>query len=170
MRSLEWKETAEIIGLFAILATLIFVGMQLQQQEEMLDLELRNSMLSNYVAINEQIIAHPDIWLRGNTGENLDAAESVIYESLLTNFNDYYFHWYESFIELAPESSEQMLSMYAGFLARNPGAYRVWIDREQQIDADRTAVDPKETVTSDWIETLEVRIALIKASQSIDES
>ena len=64
---------------------------------------------------------------------------------------------------------EQVLSMYAGFLARNPGAYRMWIDRERQLNADRTAVDPKETVTSDWIEMIEARIAIIKSSQFTDE-
>jgi hypothetical protein len=169
MRSPDWKETAELIGLFAILASLIFVAMQLQQQEKMLSLEMRNSMVSNLVAVNEQIIDHPDTWVRGNTGEELDATEFVIYESLLTNLNDYYFQLYSTFHELIPASEEQVLSMYAGFLARNPGAYRVWIDREQQLNADRTAVDPKETVTSDWIEMIEARIAIIKSTQSTDE-
>ena len=135
----------------------------------MLSLEMRNSMVSNLVAVNEQILDHPDTWLRGNTGENLDAAEFVIYEKLLTNLNDYHFQVYSTFHELIPASEEQVLSMYAGFLARNPGAYRVWIDREQQLNADRTALDPKETITSDWIDMIEARIAIIKSSQSTGE-
>ena len=169
MRSPDWKQTAELIGLFAILASLIFVAMQLQQQEEMLSLELRSSMVSNLVAVNEKIIDHPDTWIRGNAGEDLDAAEFVIYESLLINLNDYHFQLYSTFHELVPAAEEQVLSMYAGFLARNPGAYRVWIDREKQLNADRTAVDPQETITSDWIEMIEARIAIIKSSQSTDE-
>jgi hypothetical protein len=166
MRSPDWKGTAELIGLFAILASLIFVAMQLQQQEKLLDLEMRNSMVSNLVAVNEKIIDNPDIWVRGNAGEDLNAAEFVIYESLFTNFNDYNFQLYQIFNEIEPEAVEHGLSVYAGFLARNPGAYRTWIDRERQINADRTAVDPEETITSDWIEMIEARIAIIKSSQS----
>ena len=164
MRSPDWKETAELIGLFAILASLIFVAMQLQQQEELLDLEMRNSMVSNYIAVNEKIIDNADIWVRGNAGEDLNAEESAIYEILLTNFNDYHFQLSGTFRELWPEDEEQVLAMYAGFLARNPGAYRVWIERERQLNSDRTILNPKETVTAEWIDMIESRVSIIKSS------
>jgi hypothetical protein len=59
----------------------------------------------------------------------------------------------------------QVSSQYAGFRARNPGAYRVWIDRERRLNADRTVVNPRETITSDWIELIETTIATIRSSQ-----
>ena len=164
MRSPDWKETAELIGLFAILASLIFVAMQLQQQEELLDLEMRNSMVSNYIAVNEKIIDNADIWVRGNAGEHLDATESVIYESLLTNFNDYHFQLFSIFHQLYPESEEQVLAMYAGFLSRNPGAYQVWIDRERLLNSDRITLNPKETITAEWIDMIESRVSIIKST------
>ena len=92
----------------------------------------------------------------------------MIYESLFTNLNDYSFQLYNIFHQLEPKSEEQVLSVYAGFLARNPGAYRVSIDRERQVNAYRTAVDPDETVTSDWINMIEARIEIINSSQSTD--
>ena len=163
MRPLGWKGTAELIGLLAILASLIFVAMQLQQQEELLSLELESTMISTRVAVNEKIIENPDIWIRGNSGEDLSAAELVIYKSLLVNLNDWYFHTDGIFQELEPESEEIMLTEFAGFLARNPGAHRVWIDRERRLNADRTAVDPNVAISVDWIEPIEARIALIKS-------
>lgn len=144
------------------------MAIQLQQQEQLLDLEMRNSMVSNFVAVNEKIIDNADIWVRGNTGEDLNAPEFVIYESLFTNLNDYSFQLYNIFHQLEPKSEEQVLSVYAGFLARNPGAYRVSIDRERQVNAYRTAVDPDETVTSDWINMIEARIEIINSSQSTE--
>ena len=169
MKSPDWKETAELIGLFAILASLIIVVMELQQQEKLLDLELRNSMVSSTVAVNEQIIDQADIWVRGNAGEDLNATEFEIYQHMFISFNDNFFQTYYIFQELYPEQKEQVLSQYAGFLSRNPGAYRVWIDRERQLNADRTAIDPEETITSDWIEMLEARIAIVKSRQSASE-
>ncbi len=166
MRSPDWKKTAELIGLFAILASLIFVAMQLQQQEKMLDLEMRNSMVATTVAVNEQIIGHADIWIRGNAGEDLNATEFEIYRRMFISLNDNFFQTYWVFEELYPEDSEQITSHYAGFLARNPGAYDVWIDREKRLNADRTAVNPRDAMTSDWIELMEATIATIKSSQS----
>ena len=169
MRSPDWKETAELIGLFAILASLIFVVLELQQQEKLLDLEMRYSMISATVAVNEQIIDHADIWVRGNVGEELDATESEIYQRMFISFNDNFFQTYFVFQELYPEQKQQISSQYAGFLARNPGAYKVWIDRERRLNADRTAVNPGETITSDWIELIETTIATIRSSQSTVE-
>ena len=166
MRSPDWKETAELIGLFAILASLIIVVMELQQQDKLLNLELRNSMVSSTVAVNEQIIGHADIWVRGNAGDDLNATEFEIYQRMLISLNDSFFQRYFVFQELYREQAkEQVSSQYAGFLARNPGAYKVWIDRERRINADRTAVNPQETITSDWIELIETTIATIKSSQ-----
>ncbi len=169
MKSPDWKETAELIGLFAILASLIIVVMELQQQEKLLDLDMRNSMVSSTVAVNEQIIDHADIWVRGNAGEDLSATEFEIYQRIFISFNDNSFQTYFIFQELYPEQKEQVLSQYAGFLSRNPGAYRVWIDRERQLNADRTAVNPRETITSDWIELIDRTIATIRSSQSAVE-
>ena len=169
MKSPDWKETAELIGLFAILASLIIVVMELQQQEKLLDLDMRNSMVSSTVAVNEQIIDHADIWVRGNAGEDLNTIEFEIYQRMFISFNDNSFQTYSIFQELYPEQKEQVLSQYAGFLSRNPGAYRVWIDRERQLNADRTAVNPRETITSDWIELIDRTIATIRSSQSTVE-
>ena len=169
MKSPDWKETAELIGLFAILASLIIVVMELQQQEKLLDLDMRNSMVSSTVAVHEQIIDHADIWVRGNAGEDLNATEFEIYQRMFISFNDNFFQTYSIFQELYPEEKEQVLSQYAGFLSRNPGAYRVWIDRERQLNADRTAVNPRETITSDWIELIDRTIATIRSSQSAVE-
>ena len=169
MKSPDWKETAELIGLFAILASLIIVVMELQQQEKLLDLDMRNSMVSSTVAVNEQIIDHADIWVRGNAGEDLNTIEFEIYQRMFISFNDNSFQTYFIFRELYPEQKEQVLSQYAGFLSRNPGAYRVWIDRERQLNADRTAVNPRETITSDWIELIDRTIATIRSSQSTVE-
>jgi hypothetical protein len=94
MKSPDWKETVELIGLFAILASLIIVVMELRQQDKLLDLELRNTMVSSTVAVNEQIIDHADIWVRGNAGDDLNATEFEIYQRMFISLNDNFFQRY----------------------------------------------------------------------------
>ena len=121
MRSPDWKETTELIGLFAILASVIFVVMGLQQQENLLDLEMRNGRLAATVAVNEQIIDHADIWVRGNAREDLDAIQFEICQRLFISLNDNNFQTYSIFQELYPEQKEHVWSQYAGFFGTKPG-------------------------------------------------
>ena len=169
MKFRDWKETAELIGIFAILISLIFVAVQLRQEEELIQLEVRNHMIETYAELNATIIEHADVWLRGNAGDELDAAEREIHKRLVVNYNDWHFHTALIFGEIEPEAVEHVLTDYAGFLARNPGAYRVWRQREDEINADRTTMNPAETITADWIDTLESRIKKIRAAASPEE-
>ena len=91
MKRIDWKEKLELIGIFSILASLIFVAMQLKQEEDLLQLEMRNYMVDTSVAVNDSIIEHADVWNRGNAGKELDSVESAVYKLLLTNFNDWHF-------------------------------------------------------------------------------
>ena len=69
-----------------------------------------------------------------NAGEDLDATESEIYQRMFISLTDRAFQTYFVFQELYPGSKEQISSTYAGFLARSPGAYKVWIDRDRRND------------------------------------
>jgi hypothetical protein len=124
MKPINWKEAAELIGIFAILASLIFVALQLRQEEELMQIEMRMAMVANSVSINESIIENADVWVRGNIGEELDPAEEVIHARLVNNVNDYMFHL-------------------------------------RRINAYRTTIDPTETISSDWIDDIESRIAIM---------
>lgn len=55
-KSPDWRETAELVGIFAILISLIFVVLQLRQEKELLELEMRNYMLETTTEINSTII------------------------------------------------------------------------------------------------------------------
>ena len=113
MKPINWKEAAELIGIFAILASLIFVALQLRQEEELLQTEMRAAMVANTVSINESIIENADVWVRGNNGEELDPAESVIHARLITNVNDYMFQVRQTFLVTEPQSEEHILAEFA---------------------------------------------------------
>lgn len=162
MKSIGWKDALELVGIFSILASLIFVSMQLKKEENLLQLELRNYMIESSVAVNEPIIEHAAIWIKGNAGEEMNAVESAVYGKLLINFNDWHFHTSEVFREIDPDVKDQIVSLYAGFLMENSGAYQVWIERELKLNTYRTALDPNETITSEWIDEMISAIEVLK--------
>lgn len=161
MKPIGWKDTVELVGIFAILASLIFVALQLRQEEALLQSEMRAALVANNISINDSIIGNVDIWVRGNKGEELNPAESAIHETLVHNVNNFMFHVRQTFLAIEPQAEEHILAEFAGFLADNPGAHQAWIKRERRLNTYRTTIDPAETVTSDWIDDIESRIAIL---------
>lgn len=160
MKSVSWKDVAELIGISAILVSLIFVVLQLNQAEVIARSEMRLALLENQIEVNNAIIAHPDIWVRGNAGEELEPADAAVFSRQVVNVNDWFWSdvQYARLMGLDWEDSD--LSEYASYLYENPGAKRVWRDREESLKRYRGLGDPGEQFTSDWIDAIESKLEL----------
>ena len=134
MKSRDWKDIAELIGIAAIVASLIFVGLQMKQAQDIADAERRVLSVSNRIELSNSINAHADIWARGKSGAELDEAEFVIFDNLMLSTNAYYYHGSRAARNLGNDygARASMLNL-ANFLQRNPGALRVWTEREDNL-------------------------------------
>jgi hypothetical protein len=83
-------------------------------------------MLSE-VEVRRPIYEFPDVWAKGNAGEELSPYEAVIYRTLIEDFNTFGFRGYNSSIRLDSKGgANAALWDMAGFLYENPGARREW--------------------------------------------
>ena len=170
MKFAQFNEIAELVGTAAVVASLIFVGLQLQQTQQQLEqaediarTEMNSSFVANMIESNNAIIQNTDIWLRGNAGEELDPAELEIYERLILNLNEAHYYGVESLERLNKEKlAELEVAAYAAFLYENPGARRVWREREQWLSNYRGMVQPNEQTTSGWVDRIESNIAVFE--------
>ena len=78
MKSTGWRELAELIGILAIVASLIFVGFQLKQDRDVALAESMQSAESSYSESNAMIAEYADVWLKGRNDEELPDAEWVV--------------------------------------------------------------------------------------------
>ena len=136
--SLNWKEIAEAIGIIAIVMSLYFVGLQVKQSTIIAESETGMQQLENTLEAHSQINEHAELWIRGLAGDELTAVEAVIFENLLINLNDITFHVVSNYMELGERlGAEIVLSDFAGFLHRNPGARQLWERRENLLNQNR---------------------------------
>ena len=160
MKFTEWKEIAELIGTAALIASLIFVGMQMQQSQAIAMAESNASYIANRMEESALIIDNIEVWLRGNAGESLTDQEQEIYGQLLRNVND---GWYFAIEQQKLLDRDALIKLdvaaFAAFLRENPGAERVWRAREDWLARNRAIVASGEEVTSDWVELIETGIA-----------
>lgn len=144
------------MGITAIIASLIFVGMQMQQTQEIAISEMNASNLANTIEAGNAIIENADVWVKGNAGDELTPDEWVIYMRLLQNVNNRFYASVSQLKSLGLEGvADVELVEWAAFLYENPGARRAWRSREESLRRYRGIVKPDEQVSSLWIDTIE---------------
>ena len=125
------KSIAELLGIITIVISLLLVGQELKQNRQIALADSDMVYTQNTILANQQIAQYPDIWLRGNAGDSLTSAEAVIYETLLANKNDLFILKHAQALRLKdPENAYTLSIDFIGFLHRNPGARKVWAERE----------------------------------------
>jgi len=137
LKSTNWKDIAELVGIAAIVGSLVFVGMQMKQSQQLAFAESVQMMRANAIEQGALEAQHIDVWIRGNSGEELDDKDLEIYRILFTQIqNQWFFNWLAldsigtGYQGVGPIS-------FARYLQRNPGAAAEW---QRRIGALRLSV------------------------------
>ncbi len=127
MKSGNWKDAAELVGMAAIVASLVFVGLQMRQTQDIAVTDSGwNSVLAEIEA-RHAIDEFPEIWAKGNAGEELSPSEATIYSMLIKDLNSTQFHKYFGETRLDNKGGADAARQdMAGFLYENPGARKEW--------------------------------------------
>lgn len=82
MKALNWKNLAELIGIVALVASLLFVGLQLQQDREIATAQLFADYDNTILEWGGLVSDNSDVWTRGLNGKELDEAERAAFYTL----------------------------------------------------------------------------------------
>ena len=164
MDSEKRKQLIDVIGLVGLIASLVFVGIQLRQTSKIAYSELDASMLAMRVETNNAINENAEIWVRGCKGDSLSPTEKVVFTNLVANRNNLWFIEYRHAGELGrPEIADGILHDWAAFLYRNPGARAAWDQREKVLDYYRNILIDGGNKWSFWKEMIEADLAKLEA-------
>jgi hypothetical protein len=133
----------EILGATAIVGSLVFVGMQLQQAQQIAMADaasVRGMMAIEFAAL---ISDHSDVWARGVAQEELNDADKVVFENLVIAKNDAAYSNFDNTREIdGIDNAISELHIFAYFLHRHPGARQFWVEREADLKKYRAVFDP----------------------------
>ena len=131
MRTTNWKDIAELIGIAAIVASLIFVGLQMRQEQKIALAEFYDSTLTSRFELYESIKDDAGIWLAGSSGQELSDEERAKFELLVHQLNDAWIFNYMGLRELqSDEEVEFLVNRFARILYNNPGVLEAWRKNE----------------------------------------
>ena len=139
MNNSDWKSVAELVGIAAIVASLIFVGVQLRQDRQFAHAEALADMLENGLQSRADINQFAHVLAKGNSGAELDQAETIIIRNIVRSERDRVFlqKFREQAIGRKATSTPEL--KFAAFLHQNPAARDAW---EQHAAEMESIIDP----------------------------
>jgi hypothetical protein len=147
----RWKELFEAIGLIAIVASLVFVGIELRQSRAIAISEGNLANAQIQIERNNAISEYSIVWIKGNSGEPLTENEAVIFENLVRNQAIHSFMEYARLRQVEfDDAAETVIAQFAIFLFQNPGAREVW-QQSENFYADNFGVSSSQATWRDEV-------------------
>ena len=84
MGNTNWKDIVELIGIAAIVASLIFVGIQMRQEQDIAIVDSYGSVVESTTNLADLVERNADIWKRGLDGEELSSTDKIKFLALVT--------------------------------------------------------------------------------------
>ena len=127
MKKSDWKNTAELIGIAAIVASLVFVGMQLMQENDIALVGTTQSWVETSTDLNIAISESAEIWAKSNSGEELSEEERIAIKQLVIGlYRRAVANTFQR--RRLGESGSYTLQSFAIQLYENPGAAQIWME------------------------------------------
>jgi hypothetical protein len=165
----DWKKTAELVGILALVLSLIFVGLQMKQANEIAYMELDTAMTGIAVDIADLVATNPGVWVKANAGEELTAAEHAIFDKAISAMNLRVVVMSAQASQLGRDDIGSLVRRdWAAFLHQNPGARRAWLSREDNLIKYRQLAAPDEEDFSGWRDSIQAELAIL--DQAIGQS
>lgn len=139
MRNINWKTTAEFVGIAAIVASLIFVGMQLRQEQAIAIVDTYGSIVESNEAVLSLIAEQPEVWEKGLLGETLSTSDEIVFSGMVRAVFSRHAHMYIRFSRIGPGDPDEIMRDFAYAIYIFPGLRRQW-------EADYEFQDHRDTV------------------------
>ena len=74
----RWKDYAELIGIASIVASLVFVGIEVRQSSSALQVDQITGYGEMAISVRSLLAEHADVWHKACAGDELTTAESTL--------------------------------------------------------------------------------------------
>ena len=162
MRNINWKTIAEFVGIAAIVASLIFVGMQLRQEQAIAIVDTYGSIVESNAAVLSLIADQPEVWEKGLLGEKLSTSDEIVFSGMVRAVFSHHAHMYIRFIRIGPGDPDEIMRDFAYAIYIFPGLRRQW-------EADYEFQDHRDTVLKRSPSILDFRFGTSQHLSDLDK-
>jgi hypothetical protein len=124
--SAKLNDWVQVFGIFALVASLIFVGLQIRQDQEIAIVEAVSHRFNNAEALANLVHENSAIWTKGLDGEELSTEDFAIFSAISKVVEEHYRQNYIRFQRIGPFSPESAARDYAYVLYHRPTLRRLF--------------------------------------------
>ena len=129
MRKIEWKGVAEIVGVTAIVGSLIFVGLQIRQEQNVAVSQIFQTTLAAEVEVHIAMAEHSEVLVKARNVDELNDAERLAVEELIDMWSARAFFEYASARRIDDGVWSGPINAFAFMLYDNPGLQQLWSEK-----------------------------------------
>jgi hypothetical protein len=126
MKSTNWKTWLELVGIAAIVTSLVFVGAQLRLDRQIMTVSTFGSVTESTNGLSELVQNNGELWVRGLDGKELTDSENAVFMSMVRavdiHYLNYFIRWAAAGSEL--RTPEDLAQIYATQIYMYPGLRR----------------------------------------------
>lgn len=122
MDSAKLRDWIEVIGIFALVASLVFVGLQIKQTEEIGQGEAAVNLSTITSSFRNTVINNAEVWRRGCMGEELSGGEQTQFAQMYYSYSaTAYWVWLANERGVLDTETNIVTNAYAANIHRYPG-------------------------------------------------
>ncbi len=116
----------EVIGISAVVASLVFVGVQLRQEQEIAAGQYAYDWLSAKIELSGLIAEHKEIWVAGLKGEELSEVDSAVLDNLISAWIGFQTARYRNRLLISGDDASQVALEVANSIHTYPRLKVFW--------------------------------------------
>ncbi len=132
----------QLVGMAAVVASLVFVGLQIKQSDEIAMVELLDNAAIRNLELSTLRANHADIWQKACLGDELSSSEKVVASSIYFSFiSNNWNAWVRTTVTgYGLAESDYFTDVVAANIHRYPGlekitlSYRDWRTNNSELD------------------------------------
>jgi hypothetical protein len=137
MKKIDLGQAISIIGNAGVIAGLIFVGFQLQQDRQIAIVNGLDTVGSTWQAWVENVSTNRELWVRGMAGESLSDVDLVVFNEMAATQENFYFrNWTRNRLvgnAVNDAGGDRWVREAALTFHTHPGLMRYWREHNDRL-------------------------------------
>jgi hypothetical protein len=130
--SAKLNDWMQVVGIFALVASLVFVGLQMQQDQEIAIVEARGNLTATKAALADVLKDHGEIWQKGLDDVELSTAEHIEFLAIFEAVEAYYFTLFIRWGRFGRVDRDEAARAFAYAVYSHPGLRRA---RKEKLES-----------------------------------
>ncbi len=161
MKPTELNDWLQVVGLFGVIASLIFVGLQLKQDRRIALAEVMSAASESSKYWAELVNDNADVWTKGLHGDELSDVETHRFNALADAF---FLRWQAAWTrahQLEPALKTRFAREAATHIHQNPGLRRYW--RARSAAQTTVDIDALDAGPASWSAAVDKQLSAIES-------